>query len=299
MNSVRCFLRISRWRIQLVSLATITLGPLFAAGTTADMIDFDLLIFAVLFLSIITFACNINCFYDIEVDSLKKKRLADAVRHIGRTKLKILLVLESITALIAVSYFAFLERYLISILGLIGLLLAHAYSAPPMRLKSKGILSPVPVNVGVYVLPIIAGYLVIDSVITPLFLTFVLGYALLNLGINLVNTAEDYTVDKKIGIKTAAHSIGLKYTIYLSSVSTITGGTVIVIIFALKTSMEILPLALLFLILITVGYTAFEITGILSHDNLEKAAQSRGKRLPLYFVVTRYPMVLFLLALLT
>ncbi|MEF8874995.1 MAG: hypothetical protein V5A88_10065, partial [Candidatus Thermoplasmatota archaeon] len=80
MGRIRAFLEISRWRIQLVSLATILLGPLYAAESISALINIDLLLFGILFFFTVTFACNINCYHDREVDALKKKHLARSVK---------------------------------------------------------------------------------------------------------------------------------------------------------------------------------------------------------------------------
>ncbi len=291
----RSYMRVSRWQIQLVSLATVLLGPLFAAEEIAEVLSLDVLLFAVLFFSVVTFACNINCYYDVEVDSLRKVKLARSVEHLGK-KLVVLMGFEVITAIIVISLL-FIRGYLIvGSLGILGLVLAYVYSAPPIRVKSGGVLSPVPVIFGVYIIPPIAGYLVVDSELSVLFLLFVTGYALLNLGINLVNVAEDHTVDRDTGIRTVSHTLGLKRTVFTAFGTMFTGTVVILVVFLTLLTSELLVLILFAVCAITLFAVISDVSVLVTaKTELEGKVQQKAKKLPLYFIITRYPMVLFLL----
>ncbi len=294
MDQIRSFLEISRWRIQLVSLATILLGPLYAAGSLGDLLTWDLFLFAVLFIFSITFACNINCYHDLKVDSLRKKNLAHAVLNLGRKKLRKIMLIESIVVFLLV-FILFLRGYIaVTVITLFGWILSYTYSSPPIRLKTRGVLSPIPVNIGVYVLPILAGHLIISSDVSLIFLLFILGYALLNLGINLVNVAEDHREDKKCGIKTISHVVGIKNTMVLSSLTIILGS--IIILFSLYSMVNNLTSGFVYTVMLICLLTAFlDITSVLKHKNIERKTKEKGARLPLYFVSTRYPMVVLLL----
>ncbi|MFO8110651.1 MAG: UbiA family prenyltransferase [Thermoplasmata archaeon] len=294
MKRVKAFLEISRWRIQLVSLATILLGPLYSAGSISDLFDLNVLFFALLFFVSISFACNINCYYDKEVDSLKKTILSDSVDIVGKSNLRIMMAIENIFVFLLVLYFLSIGNPYVAVLGALGCFLSYAYSAPPFRLKSKGILGPVPVNIGVYVLPILAGHMVLDTNISALFLFFVFGYALLNLGINLVNVAEDYQVDKKCGIFTIAHRLGIKSTVILASLSSFAGSLVVAISLYFRVTNTYSLIAFVLLVVAAVS-TFLDISSTLFSDDIGSQVQYKGKKLPLYFIATRYPMVLLLL----
>ncbi len=291
---VRAFLEISRWRIQLVSLATILLGPLYAAENLSALINIDFLLFALLFLISITFACNINCYYDRKVDALKKKYLARSVKILGTSTVKNVMIFESITLFVLILYFFLRVSPAVALLTSLGWGLGYLYSAPPIRLKTRGIFGLLPVNIGVYVLPILAGHLVIETTLSTRFLLFVPGYALLNLGINIVNVAEDYEVDRRRKITTVVHKLGLKKTIAFASFSALIGSTVVLL--ALYTQVKGLYTGIVFLgALIAMIFTSIDITSILFSNDIHKHAQKKGKRLPLYFISTRYPVVLLLI----
>ena len=162
LDGFRCFLRVSRWQIQLVSLATVLIGPLFAADGFREIISMDVFLFGILFYSVVTFACNINCYYDVDVDSLRKVELADSVKYLGK-KLVVAMFLEVFVAFFAVIMLILRGHFLVGVLGLTGLFLAYGYSAPLIRVKSKGAVSPLPVILGVYVLPPVAGHMIVDA----------------------------------------------------------------------------------------------------------------------------------------
>ncbi len=294
MERIKAFLEISRWRIQLVSLATILIGPLYAADNISNLVNLDLLLFGILFLSTITFACNINCFFDRDVDILKKKNLARSVDILGASNVRTLMIFETFVIFLLIVYF-FLQGYpIIALLASIGWFFGFGYSAYPIRLKGRGLLGPISVNLGVYVLPILAGYLVIDNNISTGFLIFIAGYSLLNLGINLVNVAEDYEVDKNSNIITIAHKLGVGKTIGTASLTAWVGGAVILVtLFPLIN--DFYTGAIFIIMLIAILFTSIDITLILISENIHQNVQKKGKRLPIYFISTRYPMVLMLL----
>ncbi len=294
MERIKAFLEVSRWKIQLVSLATILLGPLYSAEFLSEIFTYDVLFFALYFLFTITFACNINCYYDRGVDSLGKKHLSNSVDIVGLSNLKKIMIVESIFIFALFFFFIYRNQLVVALLGLLGWVFAYIYSSPPTRLKSKGPLGVIPVNLGVYVLPILAGYLIIDPNISLDFLLFILGYVLLNLGINLVNVAEDYDVDKRCNIFTIAHKLGIRKTMSLASVTTILGGIIVLITLYLQVNTTYSTITFL-LLLITVVFTSLDISSTLLTGDIKTSAQTKGKRLPLYFISTRYPMVLILL----
>lgn len=295
---ISSFLRVSRWQIQLVSFASVLIGPLFASNSVDDIISLDVLLFGVLFYSVVTFACNFNCYHDVEVDSLRKIYLAHSVKHLGK-KLVSAMILEVFVAVSAIIMLALRGHLLVSILGLTGLLLAYTYSAPSTRVKSKGIVSPLPVILGVYVLPPLAGHMIIDVNISLYFGFFVIGYALLNLGINLLNIAEDHSVDMQTDIRTVSHAMGLEMTAFMSLSTYVVGAMTVIYVFVIMLEV-IWPAMIVFsLCIITISSVGFDISTIFTGKiSLENAIQNKAGRLPIYFVVTRYPMVLFLLVLL-
>lgn len=296
-GTLRSFLIVSRWEIQLVSFASATLGPILAASNLRELLNMDVGLFIVLFYLVATFSCNINCYYDVDVDALYKKRLSNAVRAIGRRRMAVIMTAEVLLA-IAISIILALHGHLItSILAITGLLFAWAYSSPPFRAKGHGLWGQLLVNTGIYVLPLLGGYLILSGEIAVAVWAFILLYAIMNTGINLVNSAEDYQEDKEIGIRTAAHALGIKRTMRLAVFLMLTGYLSLLFIllaFYRKggwsgiAGVSILSVAALFFIFDTVKCT-------LPEADMAGQAKRCGKRVPLWFVITRYPIWLFLL----
>ncbi len=294
-ETVKSFLRVSRWQIQLVSIASILLGPLFAADKIGDLLSVDILWFAVFFYAVVTFSCNINCFYDVELDTLRKRELAKSVNHLGK-KMISLMAAETFVATLALLALYMRGHTMIVVLGILGWLLAYTYSAPPLRIKSKGILSPIPVNIGVYILPPLAGYLIVGDELTGTFILFLAGYSLLNLGINLVNVSEDHSTDMAAGVKTISHSLGLKGTLALAGISSAVGSASVLISFSILLTFHATTAVLFILCVFTMVLTTVDISIIsLKKESLEMLARDKAGKLPFYFIVTRYPMVLLLL----
>jgi 4-hydroxybenzoate polyprenyltransferase len=289
-QAFRDFLTVSRARIQIVSLASALLGPSMAASSISDLMSMDVLLFILLFYITVTFSCNINCYYDRDVDRLYKKNLYFATERLGK-RLNYIMATEAVSGL-AISLILILRgRWITGSLGVLGLFLAHAYSSPPLRVKRRGLISPVPVMVGVYVLPIIAGYATISTEFPVLFWAFLTGYFFLNLGINLVNAAEDADVDSRAGIETLAVRLGVKRTLGIAVLSQVMGLLAPVSMFLYLNDNCLIVLAFFLLSLFKAVQVLYEIYGIYTADDPLKAAKEGGKKLPAWFVGTRYPLL--------
>ena len=283
MRGFRNLLVMSRARVQVVSFASATLGIFLGADTFREVLSIDVLVYILLFFTLITFACNINCVFDVAVDRLRKRQLAAAVMYFGKKRMRDLLVTEAVVATTLSVFLIFRGHWEVALLALFGLYFGWAYSSPPLRIKGKGAIGPIPVVLGVYVAPILAGYLLVNRELTLLFLGFVTGYAVMNLGINLVNTCEDYTEDRILfgGGVALWCLLGMGYP-RLMQVSQFT------------------LLALLFYVtsIVTVLFTSHDIMNVGDAANLEKSAKLHAWKMPKWFVITRYPMWLYALTLL-
>ncbi len=291
MQSFLDLLTVSRAKIQMVSLASALLGPSMAASTFSDLLNTNVLLFMALFYITVTFSCNINCYYDRDVDRLYKKELYFATKRLGK-RLEYIMAMEVVLG-IAISIMLIISgKWLAGSLGLLGMFLAYAYSAPPLRVKAKGALSPIPVMVGIYILPIIAGYSVISMDFNPPFWLFLAGYFFLNLGINLVNAAEDIDVDSKMGIETLAVKLGARSTLKIAAISQAFGLLAPISMFIYLNDKCLIVLVFFVLALLKAFQTFHEILRISRSEDPLKAAKEGGKKVPVWFVSTRYPLLL-------
>jgi len=296
-KSLQDFLAISRAKIQLASLPTAALGIILTASRWSDVYSLKSLLFIVLFFTLLTYACNLNCLYDLDVDSKFKTYMSDAVRSFGIPRLIHLLRWELILTVILITALCFLEKTPLYTLGLFGMLCGFVYSAPPLRMKSRGLLSFTPVMFGLYFLPIPAGGFLISQRISLELILFALGYALLMQGITFINTCEDYEEDKESGIQTFVHRVGIRETLHLGTVWVVGGGLLCIgMLVAIKHARLSGPRTLVFIVLAALFGTVclwivrtFYFTSR-AQDPLT-LCKSYSPRMRYWFMLTRYPLM--------
>jgi 1,4-dihydroxy-2-naphthoate octaprenyltransferase len=92
--------------------------------------------------------------------------------------------------------------------ALLGVLLGASYTAPPLRLKSRGLW-----QLGAYVALLFVGPMAMMAGLfvafpSPLLLLVSLAFGAMQTGVLLVNTAEDLDEDEREGIRTVAVALG-------------------------------------------------------------------------------------------
>lgn len=289
------FLLMSRAKLQLASLPHATLGIFLGATSFSAILSLSVLIYILLLFVMITFACNLNCLYDLRVDRKYKKYMSNAVEAIGIRNVRIIVILE----FILISYLLFnlwsSGHVLTVIISILGLIFAVSYSVEPLRIKKRGFFSPFPVFIGLYTLPTLGGWFLLNTTLPLYFLAFVIGYALVNEGVTLVNTCEDYSEDRSEGVRTWAHMFGLKNTLLIAFIFTFLGGlsiagSLLSILLQTSSSFWIVSSVFVAISFIVIFKTAFEIHNISKARNLETASKESAKKMPKWFMTTRYPL---------
>jgi len=292
------FLIVSRANIQIASLPTAALGIALAAKNWSDILNIPVLLFIILFFVILTYSCNINCLSDLEVDEKHKNYLSQAVKSIGISKLKILMTAELIIAGIIIIFLCILKKEMIYLLAFLGIVCGYVYSAPPLRIKKRGILSPLPVTFGLYLFPIIAGWFIVTNRLTSFIILFGMGYALIMQGIVFINTCEDYKEDKISGIRTLAHVLGIRKSLLMGSIFVLIGGiTDLALILFFKINLydiKTIPLisALILVIfffgsIINISRRLYQISISRNPAPLSKKEAFKMRK---WFLTTRYPL---------
>ena len=296
-SKIKAFLEISRAKLLIGSLGLPLVGLLLGANDINDFINPRSLLYILLPYSIIVPACHLNCLCDYNVDRKYKRYMSESVDILGKRLIKIFIAVGFSISVLIILYFVTLGRIATSVCGVLGIISAITYSAEPFRIKKRGFLSPFPVMIGMYALSPLGGWFVLRDGVDPLFIMFVVGYALMNEGFTLVNTCEDYSEDKAEGIKTWAHVFGLKRTLQIATIFSFCGllsiiylGYRIYLSFdGLKNVPNILLLILSGILLLK---AAFEVNDVRKGEDLEQRAKLYGKKLAKWFVSTRYPMML-------
>lgn len=285
---IKNFFTISRAKIQIATLSNSMLGIFLAFKINSiNLIDFLIYIFLSILLT--TFASNINCFYDVDVDKHYKIELAKAIEEIGIRRVKKIIIAETLLALLLIFYFLMKDLIITSFLALLGLFLGYAYSAPPLRIKARGIASPLPVLIGLYMLPILGGWFLIRNDFPLYLIIFVIGYAFMNEGFVLINTCEDYEEDRKEGIKTWAHVFGLRNTIRIAFLFSLLGFLCLYPFITFFNNFLLLIFLLIFSF--ALSFSSYDIYKLSKSRNLMIETKKYAKKMPLWFSMTRYPLL--------
>lgn len=292
------FLIVSRANIQIASLPTATLGVALAAKSWSDILNLPVLLYIILFFVILTYSCNINCLNDLDVDEKHKNYLSQAVKSIGIPKLKFLMATQLLIASIIIISLCILKKEMIYLLAFLGIVCGYVYSAPPLRIKKRGILSPLPVVFGLYFLPIIAGWFIITNQLSAFIILFGIGYALIMQGITFINTCEDYKEDRISRIRTLAHVLGIRKTLLLGSIFVLIGGItdlVLILFFKInlydiKTISLISVLILIILFLASIINISRRLYDISISRNPATLSKKEAFKMRKWFLTTRYPL---------
>lgn len=297
MSKLKDFLVISRAPLLVGSIANPLVGSALGAGSLASFLSMPVLVYFVLYYLLIVFACNINCLFDVKVDGKYKRYMSEATRSFGLGNLKAVLVLEFL-AILYLFYWLFSGGfYLTAALSVIGFLFGFSYSAEPLRLKKRGLWSPFPVLIGLYTLPVLAGWFLFQNSIPLYFAVFVAGYALINEGITLVNTVEDHSEDRKEGIRTWSHLLGMGNTLRIAAVFSVLGLGTVVSLSVNFMEMSFVSIGLLILSTLTILVVARQVNKVRRAGDLERSAKTHAKRMPKWFVMVRFPLLFLVVSL--
>jgi len=273
--SFRDFLIISRANILISTIPTALFGVILSRGPLFSSLS---LLYILLYFLIITFACNINCLSDVEVDSRYKSYMSNAVKRVGETKIKMLLFIETCLIFSLITYFYLNGKILTSVFAFSGFVFSYIYSASPLRLKAKGFFSFIPTFFGLYFISVLGGYALYSQIDFHIVI-FAFSYALLNQGITFVNTCEDFEEDNETGIKTFAHFLGFRKTLFLAVVLTFLGG--LNLFFYSKSTLFFVPLIFVF--------------SQILNSFIENNAKKYASKMPLWFFLVRYPLLISLI----
>jgi 4-hydroxybenzoate polyprenyltransferase len=201
----------------------------------------DLAVLIVLSFTIINLSSAIgaqaNTLSDIELDSRdeRKKQLTAALNSFGVNRLKKVLVIEFILALILVSIFMIIQhRPLLLLLWIVGISLGCVYSLPPARLKSRSWLAPISLILVLAFFPVLFAYYTFTNELNLFFLISLTGLALTVYGVIIPTETRDYFGDKAMGIETLTVTLGLVKASVLAISLLVTGASLTAIAFLLQ-----------------------------------------------------------------
>ena len=258
LETIKLLGTVSRAEFLLPNLGSLVMG--LAWGATPPLSFADLLVLIVLSFTIINLSsaigAQVNTVSDYELDKRdeRKKQLVQAVDSLGRSKLKISLVVEFLVTLALVSLFMLVQgKPILLYLWMVGISLGCAYSAPPFRLKSRSWLAPTSLILVLAVFPVMFAYLTFTSEINSLFLLSLTGLALTVYAVIIPTEIRDYFGDREMNIETMTVHLGLVKASSLGMVLLSVGSTFFGTAFLLEFAYGHHPLLSVFLFALPVA----------------------------------------------
>jgi len=213
-KTVRSLATVSRAEFLLPNLGSLVMGLAWGAASPLNVVDTVVLVtlsFAVINLSS-AIGAQVNTLSDYELDLKddRKKQLVEALNEFGQKKLKCLLIIEFLSALTLVLLLVTIEgKPALLLLWVVGISLGCAYSALPLRLKSRSWLALGSLVLVLSILPTFFVYYTITTELNPLFLISLAGLTLTVYGLIVPTETRDYFGDKVMGIETMTVHLGL------------------------------------------------------------------------------------------
>ena len=255
-KTIRLLKIVSRPEFLPANLGSLIMGLSWGLNLPLGSIG-ESVILATLSFAVITFVsaigAQLNTMFDYDLDSMdpRKKRLVQAMGSLGRSKLKSIIIVEFLLSLPFVFLLLLIQaKPALLFLWVAAHFLAYAYSAPPLRLKSRSWLSMCTLFLVLSILPILFVYYTLTSELNPLFLLFLAGQAMTVYGLIIPTEIRDYFGDRAMGIQTMTVWLGLVNASIFSIVLLSAGGILMGTAFFLTLAFGLQPILNVFLLAI-------------------------------------------------
>lgn len=217
-------LRIRRVEFRIAEIPILIIPLLLLIQDTSVLKTFTFWEGIFIFFLLFAFGDMINCLADRDLDAVYKPHLSEAVYGLGVGFVKFQVVATAILALALTAHLSWqLDRWILFPLVAIGLVLGAGYSVKPIQFKGRGLAQLVCLWLIIFVGPMLLISLLVSTVPSPAVLVFAAAFGAMQMGIILVNTAEDYPEDLEAQIKTTIVALGLKRGINLAFWLTVVG----------------------------------------------------------------------------
>ena len=204
-------LRIRRVEFRIAEVPILAIPVLLLIKDAAPLRTFAFWEGIFIFFLLFAFGDMINCLADRDLDAVYKPHLSEAVYGLG---VRFVTFQVAATAALALALSAHLSwllgRWPLFVLVAVGLALGAAYSVRPIQLKGRGFAQLVCLWLIIFVGPMLFVALLVDAWPPPALLALAAAYGTLQMGVILINTAEDYPEDLAAGIRTTVVATGLR-----------------------------------------------------------------------------------------
>ena len=222
-SKLKLLAKVSRPEFLPANMGSLIIG--FAWAFSPESLSFRTLALALLCFGTITFASvvgaqlNSRCDYGLDLTEPNKQRLVDSMDALGMPALRRALLTEFVTGLALLVLFLVLRPALVLLaLWVFGVLLAWAYSCPPLRLKARSWLAMLSLSLVLSVVPLLFVYGTFSSSLSRLFVLFLVGHTLTIYGLIIPTEVRDYRSDKAAGVTTMTVALGLPGAVLLAMV---------------------------------------------------------------------------------
>jgi 4-hydroxybenzoate polyprenyltransferase len=250
------------------------------------------------FFFLFAFGDMINCLADRDLDAVYKPHLSEAVYGLGVKFVTFQVIASAVIALALAAHVSWqLDRWLLLPLVAVGVVLGAAYSVKPVQLKGRGLLQLFCLWMIIFVGPMLFIGLLVSAVPSVTLTIFAAAYGALQMGIILVNTAEDYPEDKNAGITTTIVALGLNRGISLAMWLTVFGAIGVLVNLAVLFRRQMEHGWQLIALALVAAASAFVITGLVrlkrSIDRVDlgqgiKLVKKAGKLVPLWVTLVAW-----------
>jgi 4-hydroxybenzoate polyprenyltransferase len=210
-------LRIRRVEFRIAELPILAIPVLLLIRDTSHLRTFVFWEGIFIFFLLFAFGDMINCLADRDLDAIYKPQLSEAVYGLGVGFVTFQVVATAVIALgLSIHLSWRTDRWVFFVLVAVGLALGTAYSVKPIQLKGRGLAQLICLWLIIFVGPMIFVGLLVSAVPSPTVLILAAMYGTLQMGVILVNTAEDYPEDLEANITTSIVAVGLHRGIALA-----------------------------------------------------------------------------------
>ena len=210
-------LRIRRVEFRIAEIPILAIPLLILLRDSGPLKTFALWEGILIFFLLFAFGDMVNCLADRDLDAVYKPHLSEAVYGLGVRFVTFQVWASALLALALSIHLSWtMNRWIFLVMVAIGLVLGAAYSVKPVQLKGRGVAQIFCLWLIIFVGPMLFVAFLIDATISLPVLVFAAAYGALQMGVILVNTAEDYPEDLEAGITTSVISLGLHRGIALA-----------------------------------------------------------------------------------
>ncbi|MFT3713984.1 MAG: TauD/TfdA family dioxygenase [Archangium sp.] len=242
--TLRAAWRVRRPEFFRAELPILLIPALLSAPSVSDLWSWRFLEGALLFFLLFNVGDMINCWFDRDVDLHRKTHLAEAIARVGRNGLLAQIIISALFAAgLGVHLALTLNRSWLAPAGVLGAILGAGYTAPPLRLKSRGVLQLAAYVGLLFIGPMVMiSGLFVDQPSLELILAST-AFGVMQTGVLLVNTAEDLDEDEREGIRTVAVVFQALGTIKLARLLVLVGAVSFAMLLGSPLALPLLALA--------------------------------------------------------